>query len=137
MVSLRNIFHKKHSLPKIDFFKLVLLVSALVVAFSTFYYLMIFIPGKEKARTDWEREQAVSDAAKESVEESDRQFNQRMLEACLTDAESSYTSYWNKECKGQGLSKDCSLPGYLADNASDFRKEIKNDCFKQYPASSR
>ena len=137
MVFLKDIPHSKRHLPKIDFLKLVLLLAALATAFSVFYYLVIFLPEKERTRIELERELAATEAAKEASEEADRQFNQSMLEACLADAESDYNSNWDGECKSQGLSKDCRLPQYNADSIDDTRSERKDDCFKQYPASSR
>ncbi len=54
------------------------------------------------------------------------------LQACLDGAEKYATELWNKDCKRLGLKKDCGLPENLADDVSNYRKELKNDCYHLY-----
>lgn len=115
MSSLKERLSAKHYLPHIDLTKLVLLSAVLIVAFSVFYYLMIFIPEKER---------------REEAEQTLRWTN---LNACLTATSDDYMAMWNQFCKDLGLGEDCILPFNLSDRCDEHYKEHRDECFKLYP----
>jgi len=59
--------------------------------------------------------------------------NKKELNACLINADQWYEIRWNKYCKEEGEGPDCALPNYRADEVNQYYKEMKNDCYQQYP----
>jgi len=97
--------------------RLTILGSILLIAFSVFYYLVIYIPGKEKQRIEQQKHE---EQQKKKAEESKR----FQLDTCLSEAEGQYTRDWNNECKSQGrLSVSCEK---LLDMTYNEYKEENN-----------
>lgn len=103
-----------------------LAVSALIVAFSIGYYFVIFLPQKEQARIQQEKEKKTAIEEKEASKK-------LLLSYCLEDADKTYSYNWDKACKTRGLKDECSLPSETADSIENYRKQAKDECFKKYP----
>lgn len=104
---------EKNSIDKIT--RLGLVGALLLVAFSIFYYLVIYIPGKESQKV--EAQKLETELAEQA--EYDKKIE---LETCITNAEVSYSNNWNAECKSQGkLSASCIK--LLDTNYEEYRKE--------------
>lgn len=89
--------------------------SIFLVACAVFYYLVIYIPGKERAKAEEARI-----AAEQLREKEDNKKIQ--LDTCLIEADDQYSKNWNKECKSQGkLSAECIK--LLDMTLSDYEKE--------------
>ncbi len=117
--------------------KISIIAGALIVALSLAYYLVIFLPKKEATRIDQQKQdqeqqqQAKADAIKKVEDE--KIANRKSLNLCLSMADISYSSFWDSECKGQGLRPDCTLPEYNADRVEKSKKDDKDACFRRYP----
>ena len=109
--------------------KLSIIAGMLLISIAIFYYFVIFLPQQEKLKL--KRQNIRQDA-----EEYKKSYNERMLDACLGDAYTSYINTWNENCKTAGINhKDsgCSLPISLADSHARYYKDLKEECFKRYP----
>lgn len=96
-------------------FNLSVIACLLLVGFSVFYYLVIFLPGQERSK-------------KEYIQ------NQKMLtDSCLKIVEQSYKDNWNKNCKSKNLEPNCNLPSTLAESIENNRKQLRDECYKRYP----
>lgn len=143
------------------FTKIILIFSVLLVAFSAFYYFVIFLPQKEEAKIELEKEQQAQKQQEQKKEELERKKQQLLLDACLKDAYETYTADWTNACKLQAKritegiqscisgyltesdckkiwgepddSPDCSLPADTADTLEKRLQQNKDECFKKYP----
>ncbi len=122
----RHKYHKK-------IITIAIVLGILIVAGSIFYYFVIFIPQKEKAKLDFERDKWSSEQKKIEDEKSKESLNTRLLNVCLQSADESYLAQWKTECESRKLKDDCSLPSATANHIESFRKESKDECFKRYP----
>ena len=62
-----------------------------------------------------------------------KEQNSQSLNSCLAFADTSYSEFWNSECKSLGRKDDCVLPEYNADRADQIKQDDKNECYKMYP----
>src|SRR3989344_7463930 len=85
-------------------FNFSIILAVLLIAFSVFYYFVIF-PSKSSK----ERETKVTD--------------------CLIKVEANYKQTWDKYCKSEGLNSGCKLPVNLADAADNNRKQLREECY--------
>jgi len=109
---------------KIDFNKLIkgiLTFSLLLIAFTLFYYFVIFLPQKERIKIElqqqeqWERTYALDDCLTRVEEERARLFSLNI-----------------GNCnRASGFDFDCMTE--LSDNSDKWEKEKKEECFKRYP----
>ena len=114
--------------------KLSIVASVLLIGFSLFYYLVIFLPQKEQNRIDLQKQERLVEENekqakikqqknKEIEEQKEKEEAERNLTNCLTDAEDSYYKSWNEMCKRLGkLSKECEEI-LFADNYFDYLKK--------------
>jgi len=83
--------------------KLAILSSVLLVAFSVFYYLVIYMPHKEAALLKLQKEEQVAKELKEAQEKSAREseaaMNEARLNMCLSDTREDYENNWANSCK--------------------------------------
>lgn len=105
-----------------DVIKFGIVAGILIISMSIFYYFVIFLPQKEREKTELKREEL------ETIE-----ANRTLLNDCLREAERKSNDFWNKMCRGQGLKEDCSLPQHNADSAKEYLDDWKEECFKKYP----
>lgn len=92
---------------KINLFRGVIMFSALLIAISIFYYLVIFLPQKEKTRLEIEA------------------ANLQLREDCLKGANDKFTAVMQKG--GAFISPE------LYDRLLEANEINKNDCFKRFP----
>lgn len=94
--------------------KVGLIVGILLISVSIFYYLVVFLPKKEKSNKElWLR----IGAGKAK---------------CLNETDRRYHDYWNRMCQGRGLNEDCKLPKYDADRAEQYKESERAACFKLF-----
>jgi len=128
--------------------KMILIFSALLISFSVFYYHVIFLPQKERARIELEQqiEQAKIELQKQELLDGQRReieavekiaekerVDKLLLDICLSDAQSLYLNYWDRQCEIQERKSDCTLPHYIAEEVDGYHEELKDDCFRKYP----
>jgi len=120
---------------KIDFDKLtkgVLTFSFLLIAFSLCYYYVIFLPQKEEARLEQQRQEQLAKEGREQQaleqELQEKEEAERALDTCLADAESDYHEQWYRECKSQGkLTGRCILLHEMTFDEYAKQNNIPND----------
>lgn len=96
-----------------------LLAIIAVLVLSLAYYLVIFLPQKEKTRL--------------KEDETIRQENSLGLKACILKAEDNRLAFWNQNCSSNGLGDNCSLPTATSNNVTKYYESWKDDCYKIYP----
>lgn len=90
-------------------------LSILIASISLFYYLVIFLPNKEKQRQT-------------RVENQIKLRNQ-----CLDSADLRYRLEWAVKCKEEGLDELCTgLPSRIANTLGQRRDKNADNCFKLY-----
>lgn len=89
-----------------------------VLVLSLAYYLVVFLPQKEKMRL------------KEA--ETIRQESSLGLRACIAKAEDDRLAFWNQNCSSSGLDDNCSLPTETSNNVTKYYESWKDDCYKLY-----
>lgn len=99
-------------------FNLSVIITFLLIGFSVFYYLVIFLPGKENTRLQ--------------QEEAKQQDRQQKISLCLKSAYEMYHDRWNSTCKLDGKKDDCTLPTYRSEVIEAFHKDLKGECYKRY-----
>ncbi len=105
--------------------KLSVIISALVVGLSTAYYLVVYIPQRDRAKLEQQNQQAQEQAQL-------RKINADNLENCLDKEQKTYSQAANglAGLKRQGNNFD--LESSL--NSADKDYQIKKaDCFKKFP----
>jgi len=81
--------------------KISIVLAVLLVSFAIFYHYVIFLPQKEEAKLEQQRQEQLTKELKEREE-------QEALDACIANAEKKYNDQWNKECKALGrLTSSC------------------------------
>lgn len=100
-------------------FNLSVIATLLLIGFSVFYYLVIFLPGKEKDRVEQQRSESLT--------------KETRLNSCFNQAYDSYVDRWNSTCKLDGLKEKCSLPTSRSELINTYHKDLKDECFKKYP----
>lgn len=135
--------------------KLSIVSGILLISLAIFYYLVIFIPHREQAKLDQQKQQQT---------EADRQarLNSLKLSGCLDAAQGDYSANWASNCKSNAVAKttgynnclneaymtaatcasvwgspddspNCSLPTALANSLDDGLKNARDECYKRYP----
>jgi len=142
--------------------KLAIISSALLVGFSVFYYLVVFLPRREEARIELQKQEQIAkdrreearvelqkqeQIAKEMKEEErlrllrdeqianqrQEKLNRDLLDACLTGAYNSYNASWESNCRSLGRGSNCLLPSNRVDILETYHKGLKESCYKRYP----
>ena len=99
--------------------KLGLIVGALLVALSVAYYLVIFLPQKERIAQDRQDQQ--------------RSQNKVFLANCLDGAAKLHEQNWNEACASRGDGDRCGLPSNTSSRIDKSYESSKDDCFKKFP----
>lgn len=96
-----------------------------VMAFSVFYYFVLFLPGQKKL----EREDAVRKEQAGAMKRTSEEIAKRArYDTCLERARLNYTTNWDRECSRLGRLSDCALPGGLAKSHDDYLKHRQELC---------
>ena len=112
--------------------KVSIIAGALIVALSIAYYLVIFMPQKEKARVEQQKqEQQAKDDEKKQAEERTAN-NKKALSFCLMGAD---TNYWEYMKINGTEKKDGTI---YADNdywdrAEKTKQSEITNCYRKYP----
>jgi preprotein translocase subunit YajC len=115
------------------FVQVSIVLAILIVALSVAYYLVIFLPQKDKEQLDLQK-QVQEQKQMEDKATKDASLQRSLgLHGCIIAADADGTSFWNTECKGLGLGEDCRLPQYNADRVDQSIKDAKTLCFREYP----
>ena len=116
--------------------KLGIIASVLLVSFSVFYYLVVFLPRREEARKELQKQEQI----REEMERIDKLNQAIMLDKCLLAADKDSKANWAAACRtesrrrlGLDTSSNCSLPLPLADRVNTLHKESRDECYKEYP----
>ena len=133
---------------KENWFKVGILAVAFLISLSVAYYYVIFLPQKEQARIDQQRQEQF---AKEFREQQAKEEAEQALNICIADAEERYSNQWYRECKSRGeLTSRCislnetTFAEYAEENNIpqdkrlsaflDFEKE-KDECSCRLPTA--
>ena len=107
-----------------------IVVTVLLISFSVFYYLVIFLPkqAKLKAESQYRQEQQ-----KLEEQHNKEQHNKDIqLQACMDNAYKNHQSDWDSSCLNLGKGNGCELPDYIADGLLDDLKKEQEICAKLY-----
>ncbi len=94
-------------------------ISILLIALSVSYYLIIFLPQKERT--------AIEQSEKHIIE------NKKALDSCLESSFNKHQKNWNNACLSIGQAFECGLPHSKSQRLEKVYTEDKNNCFKKYP----
>ena len=135
---------------KVDsFIKIVLAAALLLLGVSVFYYLVVFLPHKEQAKLDQQREGL---AAKERLERQQEEEVEADLEECLSEVGDRYKSSWLEACRSLGLISSgcfietdpinfqdciCELPNDVVVRLDNLLTEGREACFVFWPDAAR
>lgn len=90
-------------------FTLTVIISLLIISFSIFYYLVIYLPQRD-----------------ENIEQQ-KISKLKLVESCMQEAKTKNIDAWNYQCEKRGLDFNCSLSEKEAKYYSDIlNKEIDN-----------
>lgn len=118
--------------------KISIIVGTLIVALSIAYYLVIFLPQKEKTRVEQQKQDQQTEEQKENAEKAEiskkENQNKLLLSACLADADDNYWNYMELNGTGKRTDKN-GVNAYQRywDAAEKIKKEETDTCFKKYP----
>lgn len=104
----------------------ILSIAGLIVALSIGYYLVIFLPQKEKAKLEQVK-------AEQEARESLLEKNKLSLQECLDNVKKAQLEHWNKLCKAKGLKEECLQPLSIVELESKRSNTAREECFKKYP----
>lgn len=112
--------------------KISIIAGALIIALSIAYYLVIFMPQKEKARVEQQKqEQQAKDEEKKRAEEK-IVTNKRALNFCLSLADDNYWAY----VKLNGTEKKDGTvyaDNDVWDRADKTKQSEITNCYRKYP----
>jgi len=82
--------------------------SLLIVSLSVAYYFVIYLPKKENAVIELQKQEQLKKEQKEQADVDKKSETKQLLDSCLKSAEINYTYNWNQTCKSRGLlSQSC------------------------------
>jgi hypothetical protein len=88
---------------KENWFRVGILVSILIVAYSV-YQVLVVRPDIERQEAATAKFQAdLAEIEQKSQQAIQKEQTKKELDSCLTDASTSYSNQWYRECKGSGL----------------------------------
>ena len=112
--------------------KISIIAGALIVALSVAYYLVVFMPQKEKARVEQvKQEQQAKDDEKKQVEER-TVANKKALSFCLMGVD---TNYWAYVKLNGTEKKDGTVyaDNDVWDRAEKTKQSEITNCYRKYP----
>lgn len=119
--------------------KIILIFSVLLVTSSVSYYFVIFLPEKEEAKLELQKDKFRLELLETEEAKKEREDNETLLAICLRNAEADYNAMWNAQCERLGklglvewTQTSCFLPSETSDNLNDILKDLKDECFKKY-----
>ena len=83
-------------------------LSILIVSLSVAYYFVIYLPKKESAVIELQKQEQIKKEQKEKEQMQVKEEAKKALDACIIDAEVAGDNYWNDTCRAKGLlSQSC------------------------------
>lgn len=130
----------KITLDKI--FKLGILLVILLAGFSIFYYFVIFLPQKEEAKLELQKEASLREALIEQQKldlQQEEQENAKkelttqraLLNYCLNTAEESGKNALEAVCPSGTCKEGTDISFFQT--LDQYIKEMKAECYKKYP----
>ncbi len=105
--------------------RVVAVICALAVAFSLFYYFVIFLPSEKRA----ERDRAIRERQEAELRKvKDREDYER----CRVEAMEAHVSDWDRACRSYGKPKDCALPRQSSERLDRLLGEAREECFRKF-----
>jgi hypothetical protein len=105
--------------------RVVAVICALAVAFSLFYYFVIFLPSEKRA----ERDRAVRERQEAGLQ---RVKDRKDYEQCRAEVLKTHVSDWDRACQAYGKPKDCGLPRQSSERLDRFLREAREECFRKF-----
>ena len=93
-------------------------ISFLIISLSFAYYLILFLPNKQKAEQKLQIE--LYEKKTQAIQECIEKGNEKIKEAR------------DKQCKTLNRGEDCGLPKDMALRYDTAKVEMRDDCIKQY-----
>ncbi|NLT21604.1 MAG: hypothetical protein GXX82_01000 [Syntrophorhabdus sp.] len=103
----------------------IVVICALAVAFSLFYYFVIFLPSEKRA----ERDRATRERQEAGLQKA---RDRKDYEQCRAEALAAHVSDWDRTCRAYGKPKDCGLPRHSSERLDRFLREAREECFRKY-----
>ena len=94
----------------------------LLAVASPAYYFIVYVPNRDAVQQQNLATQKLNQTA--------------LLQACMADADTNYSSTWAANCKTAGVSNkgpNCTLPMVIVNSANQSLQDDKNLCLKEYP----
>lgn len=86
--------------------KISIIVGALIIGLSVAYYLVLYIPKRDKAKLEQQAQQAEQQKQEQQTKdealkkaEDEKNANKILLDDCLSTAQADYTLNWTEDCK--------------------------------------
>lgn len=105
--------------------RVIVVICALAVAFSLFYYFVIFLPSEKRA----ERDRATRERQEAELQKA---RDRKDYEQCRAEALAAHVSDWDRTCRAYGKPKDCGLPRHSSERLDRFLREAREECFRKY-----
>ncbi|OPY02086.1 MAG: hypothetical protein A4E60_01310 [Syntrophorhabdus sp. PtaB.Bin047] len=105
--------------------RVVVVICTLAVAFSLFYYFVIFLPSEKRA----ERDRATRERQEAELQ---RAKDRKGYEQCRGEALATYASDWDRACQAYGKPKDCGLPRHSSERLDRLLREAREECFRKF-----
>ena len=112
--------------------KNIIITLLLIIALSFVYYFIIFLPNKESAKRELEREKFNAELRFKTEQAQNKENN---LNNCIATAHEYLSSNWKLRCSDYGLNnkkENCNLPAYFAEDLNKDYKEDQELCIKKY-----
>ncbi len=108
-------------------FRIIAIVCFCVIAFSIFYYFVIFLPLEKRA----ERADSMKKAenARLYLKEKQDQYNN-----CMKTAREAYVSNWDDTCKLYRKPADCPLPRIHSERLDKIKRDKEDRCLRELEA---
>lgn len=120
LLSIFNFNNMENQPTKLDrAVKISIIIGALLLASSIAYYLVIFLPQKERTMLEQWSQQQVK--------------NKSLLANCLDNASKVHENNWNDACASRGAGERCGLPTNVSSRIDKSHEGDKDDCFRKYP----
>lgn len=103
----------------------VIIACVCVVAFSVFYYFVVFLPSEKRA----ERAEAIR--KEQAIEQ--QQIQKRVdYKACLENVYMAYSYEWERACEQLEKPADCRLPSSVVDRLDGRLRASQDRCLKEH-----
>jgi len=94
-----------------------IILTFLLIGFSVFYYLVIFIPSKEQSKLDLQKQE-------QQTKNLEKSTNSKLLQDCLNDVNQRFSKIL-EDYKGK-------LDNQAAKLILDEKNNQKDECYKRY-----